>query len=134
MLSPRGEELLSYLIGLAPVGRPVKLVHEHVWADLGIKRTHMLMLVQELITKDVVTRCAPSVYRVANRTILDFKRAKVRKKAQQPATKKPRLFAHIERRDEDYSPVWPPKFDRRSLTAFICGDPLPERSALARRA
>jgi hypothetical protein len=131
MVSPRGEELLSYLIGLGPVGTPVRLDHRHVLADLGIRRTTMLGFVAKLITKDLVERCGSSMYVVKDRTILDRPRVKAKRKPQGPRAKKPRVVANVHYEPRD--PIWPPKLDRRDLTAFVCGDPLPERSALSRR-
>lgn len=67
-MTPRAEELLSYLIGLGPVGETVFADPKWIAADLGIdKRPHRAQLYARLVRAGCVRRLSPHVFIVLKR-------------------------------------------------------------------
>lgn len=139
-MRPRSEEMLSYLTGLGPVGTGVEPKYEWLFADLGYKtRAAPYHVINELIKLGHIVRNfsgskSPGVFTVLRRL------EKVSSPEPEPATEDAQTPATIVNRaaykpsKEDIAARLSeiPRYDRRSLTGMIFGDPLPERSALAR--
>lgn len=55
-MTPRAEELWSYLIGLGPVGERVPVRRGDIAEDLKVFGSHISMLVAELLSARVIRR------------------------------------------------------------------------------
>ena len=137
-MRPRSEEMLSYITGLGPVGTAVEPKYEWLFADLGYKtRAAPHHVINELIDlgflrKDFVGQGSPGVFTVLRR-LEGYVKPKPKPRPK-PVVSMPRAEhrTNSEREDAKARMAEIPRYDRRSLTGMIFGDPLPERSALAR--
>ena len=67
-MTPRAEELWSYLAGLAPLGEPVHLVREWLAADLGMRNDRAVAnWTKELECERAISRFGPRTYSVIRR-------------------------------------------------------------------
>jgi len=154
-MTPRAKELLSWLIGLGPVGEPVHANPEWIAEDLGIrKRPHRVQLISRLVREKAVKRLGGDVLIVLKRIPAEkdwevcLKKVPVLDEAEEieiaaKQTKKPfneTRIGHILRgralyeakREEFRRALESVPADTRDLTARLCGDPLPGRSAYDR--
>ena len=68
-ITPKGEEVLSYFIGLAPVGDEFILNRKHMKEDLGFgHRSAMSHMIRNLIWLGYIRRTARSQFMVLRRS------------------------------------------------------------------
>ena len=68
LMTPRAEELWSYMSGLAPLGEPVFLVREWLEEDLGMRNKFAVCnWTKELESAGVISRFAPRTFAVVRR-------------------------------------------------------------------
>lgn len=138
MLSPRAEELLSYITGLGRVGTALPVPIEWVKEDLpGFHHKNSFYLfVKELIDAGCVRREGVGQYVVLRRleNIPTVYRCPVPEKEVENSRNECAEFAISKQvRADALARIAEIPDDTRSLTGRICGDPLPGRSALDRR-
>lgn len=149
-MTPRSKELLSYLIGLGPVGEPVHADPRLLAEDLGLhKRPHRVQLLSRLVRCGAVKRLGGDIFIVLKRVPPEKDWEYVLKK-----NKKPKEWDYFDpeymsenkmeqirrgqegwerkRREFEEAMASIPR-DTRDLTARLMGDPLPTRSALDRK-
>lgn len=133
-LTPRTEEFLSYLQGLAPCGETFE-VPQDWFRDIGVKsRVHFYRYLNALIESGHVKRCEPGCGRSTG-VLKVVRRLEERRKRPAEidlAVAGARAFRGAAK-EEIAARVAEIPLDTRGLTARICGDPLPGRSALDQR-
>jgi hypothetical protein len=137
MLQPATEVFLSYLIGLGPIGHPVEPRIDWIMADLSYcQHVSIYKHLRRLIQAGYVDKIGPG--RKGALGLLIVARRPVRR----PEPIVIPITRHLPNRVEAGRVAhehWLSKLveipaDTRSLTGRVCGDPLPGRSALDRRA
>jgi len=140
MLTPPSEVFLSYLTGLAPVGHVVVTHIDTMLVDLGYTSKFVLYRhLNELTKAGCVRRIAAGRHNSFGEFIV-IRRLEELSERHVDKTEEPIVVNHTVRNTVNSATRadWlariaevPP--DQRGLTALIAGDPLPARSALARR-
>lgn len=134
-MTPRAEELLSYMIGLAPIGRAVVLDRHHLAADLGIMtRQSKANLILELVRAGVIRRGGPNLYQVIKRIGAVQQRALVDEEAPAKHRRQAQEHAINAARHDAYARLAEIPRDTRSPAQRLMGEPIFERSALAHHA
>lgn len=139
-MTPRAEEVWSYLIDRKPFGEAIR-IDRNMIADLAFKnQTDIYRYINQLIRAGCIKRVSDNQYVVLARMGATLRekpaRAIVERPAPKPAIKREkRVQAEFKATKLEAAARLAeiPRFDTRSLTGRIAGDPLPERSALAKR-
>ena len=134
-MTPRAQEVHSYLIGLGPVGKPVLITREMLATDLNIKgAANWCRIVKILIEDGCIQRVSSEVMIVLKRIPAEPEPEPKEEDISAPHLnsghwcERPKIIQDWERLAREILE------DTRDLTARLFGDPVWGRSALARRA
>lgn len=67
IVTPRSEELWSYLIGRAPFGSPVVLMRDEIGNDLRLYGKAISNALRELVSDRAIRRLGPNLFEVRRR-------------------------------------------------------------------
>lgn len=136
-MTPRAEELWSYLIGLGEVGKPVYVSPEWLAEDMALRgRTHRTMLFSSLVAAGCIKRISSDVVIVLKR--IPASATKPLTAPDHPVRPRtgPRLTTVQSKSDcrakleEFWRVIDQIPVDTRDLTGRLMGDPIFERSSL----